>query len=42
MLENRMLRRIFELKKEEMTGDWKSSIIVRNLINCVFFQILLS
>jgi hypothetical protein len=33
MLEKRMLRRIFELKKEEMTGDWRNSSIMRNFIN---------
>jgi hypothetical protein len=34
VLENRVLRRIFEYKRDEVTRDWKKNYIMRNLMIC--------
>jgi hypothetical protein len=38
MFENRVLRRIFGLKKDEVTGSWRK-LQIRNFITCTLRQV---
>jgi hypothetical protein len=40
VFENRVLRRIFGLKRDEVTGEWEN-YIMRRLMICTAHQILL-
>jgi hypothetical protein len=40
VFENGVLRRIFEPKRDEVTGGWKN-YIMRSFINCTFLQVQL-
>jgi len=40
MFENMVLRRIFEHKRNEGTGEWKENDIMRSLMICTAHQIL--
>ena len=39
VFENRVLRRIFGLKRDEVTVEWKD-YIMKNFVICTFLQIL--
>jgi hypothetical protein len=41
VFENRVLKRIFGPKREEVTGEWRKNYIVRSLMICIPHQILL-
>jgi len=38
--ENRVLRRIFGRKRDEVTGEWKENYIIRSFEICIPHQIL--
>jgi hypothetical protein len=38
VIENRLLKKIFGLKRDEVTGDWRK-LIIRSLITCTLRQI---
>jgi hypothetical protein len=40
VFENRVLRRIFELKRDEVTGRWAKICIMRSFITCALHQLL--
>jgi hypothetical protein len=38
VFENRVLRRIFGLKRDEVTGGWRK-LIMRSFITCILLQV---
>jgi hypothetical protein len=39
VFENRVMRRIFGPKRDEVTGDWKKNYTMRSFVTCTVIQV---